>query len=111
MAAFPDIKTPNSYSETPTKSQIKSEFENGDVISRPRYSRGRMTMTIGWDNLPNSDYTTLKEFFYDNQGLTFTWTHPITSEDYTVRFSDDDIGSWKFSKAGYMSGSISIEEA
>lgn len=110
MAIFPSLKKPTSFSETPTKSQVKSSFENGLVLSRPRYTRGRRTFTIGWTDLPEEQYNTLKEFFYENQGYVFTYTHPITGEDITARFSDNDIGSWAFSIPGYRSGSINIEE-
>ncbi len=111
MAVFPVTKKPSSFSETPTKGQIKSEFENGDVLSRPRYSRMRRIFTIGWENLPSAQYLELIDFFDENQGYTFTFEHPITEVLYTVRFSDDDIGSWSQSVPGYYAGSINIEEA
>lgn len=111
MATFPITQKPSSFSETPTKSQIRSEFENGTVISRPRYSRGRSMFTLGWSFLHEASYQELVDFFYTNQGYTFSYEHPITGDMLTVRFSDDNVGEWKWAKPGYRSGSINIEEA
>jgi len=113
MATFPDIQQPSNISETRTKSQIKSEFGNGDVISRPRYSRARSKYTFSWNALPEADYQDLIDFFDENQGLTFTWDFVVgdTTDTKTIRFSEDDMGTWSFAGPGYRSGSISVEEA
>ena len=71
--------------------QVRSEFESGAVQSRPKWSRSRKVFTLHWSKMSSTDYGTLHTFFLANQGLAITWTHPLTSVSYTVRFKDDSL--------------------
>lgn len=73
--------------------QIRTEMENGSVISRRKFTRARDKWNLEWDDMPEADYQTLKTFFEANQGLTFYWTHPLTNVTYTARFSTDRLAN------------------
>jgi len=75
------------------KPQIRTEFENGTVQSRPKFTKGRWVFELGWKILPHSEYITLQTFFHENQGKVFDWPHPITNEYHTVRFAQDELPS------------------
>ena len=89
MATFPDITAPSYGLEEETyRPQIRTEFENGAVQSRPRFTGTKKRWpNLSWAVLEESEFQTLEAFFIANQGLTFTWTHPVTSAVYTCRFS------------------------
>lgn len=91
MATFPSIDEPSGLDEEYVKAQVRTEFEDGTVKSRPRHSRSRYKWTLSWEALPTADKATLETFFDANQGDTFTWTHPLTSTSYTARFSADSV--------------------
>lgn len=73
--------------------QVRTPFENGAVQSRSQWSRARRRFTLRWDAMSPADYLLLDAFFLANQGLTFTWTHPVSSTAYTVRFQEDALKS------------------
>lgn len=91
MASWPDIQNPEEMKERPTKGQVRSDFENGYVQSRPRWTRTRRVFQLQWRSMSSSDKETLAAFFEDNLGGTFTWTHPSDGTSYTVRFADDQL--------------------
>lgn len=96
MATWPATLPKPEYGleEEYYKQQLRSEFEAGYVLSRPRYSRGRLRWkNLGWLLLSDANYATLLAFFVANQGGSFTWTHPGSSVTYTCRFSTDSITS------------------
>jgi hypothetical protein len=91
MADFPSIRTSdwNQFSENFRKGQVKTKFESGHVHSRARETRGRWQFQIGWNWLTRADYDALAQFFEQNIGGKFNWTHIVTGTVYEVRFSED----------------------
>jgi len=91
MATWPNIENPSSLNERTVKAQIKSDFEAGYVQSRTKWTRSRKIFELSWDNMDAADKSTLEDFFENNIGGTFTWTHPLTSTSYTVRFKENEL--------------------
>ena len=90
MASWPSIAVPDyPLGEEVNFPQVRSEFESGAVQARPKWSRSRRVFALSWGAMTANDFGTLETFFLANQGLAITWTHPLTSVVYTVRFRDD----------------------
>ena len=100
--AFPSIRTPSSISQYPYKAQIKTEFENGKVSSRARATSSRWVFSLSWEALGQTDYATLCTYFNTMQGSTFSWTHPVTSQTFTVRFSENQLP--EATNSGFIDG-------
>lgn len=109
-AAWPTMDPSYPLQETPIKSQIKSTFENGKVQSRVKFTSLRYKWRVTWQFLPEAQYQSLVEYFDENQGETFSWTHPITTTVYTVRFSDDSLPS-QATITGHRTISLNLEQA
>lgn len=94
MAAWPSIQDPSyPFNESTFKRQIKTNFESGAVLSRAGATVSKRIFQLRWNAIPEADYQTLNTFFETNIGLTFTWTHPLTLEVITARFSEDKLDS------------------
>lgn len=109
MADFPSIAGPGSLTQDDYLPQVKTEFEAGYVQSRPRHTRARHVFKLSWNAVTAADYATLEAFFEAQQGNTFTWTHPVSETEYTVRFADDRL-SPEFISPGYWRVSLTLEE-
>lgn len=90
---------------------VRTEFETGAVQTRLRFSKQRIVCTLNWNAMSETDYQTLETFFDANQGLTITWTHPVTSASYTVRFRGDSLQSQCIENGRRKVGPIVLEEA
>ncbi|MEW5724398.1 MAG: hypothetical protein AB1896_14905 [Thermodesulfobacteriota bacterium] len=112
MVDFPNIKKPGlvGFEEETVYPQIRSEFESGVVQSRPAFTKARQRWVLRWNALSDSDYSALITFFKANQGNTWNWTHPATSEVFVCRFSEDSIRS-KVVAPGLRQLEVPIEEA
>ena len=113
MATWPSIATPNlPLEEISTTSTIRSPYEAGYVNTRPRWTRARKVFVLRWNALSSSDFTTLRTFFEDTVnggGDSFTWTQPVTSTSYTVRFAQDNLRFSTVTSDRYK-GSVILEE-
>lgn len=105
MGAWPSIQAPAEeyFAEWMEKGQVRTEFENGVVQSRARATSERMVFKLGWKGLSNTDWGSIKTHFAANIGGTFSWTHPISSTSYTVRYRDDRLPEAR--PNGYTGGS------
>lgn len=92
------------------KPQVRTEFENGSVQSRPRFTRGRHQFTLTWDAMPAADYATLEQFFNEFQSCLFWWAHPLTGKRYQCRFSGDKLEG-ELTELDFYKVSLAIEEA
>jgi hypothetical protein len=92
--AWPAIQRPNyPLVEDLRFPQVKTEFENGAVQQRPKWTSPKATFSLSWAAMSATDYATLRAFFIANQGLSIAWTHPDTSVAYVVRFGQDSLKS------------------
>ena len=82
------------------KPALKSEFEANYIQTRKTATRGRRKLPLAWDRMTEAQYQILEAFFDANQGLSFTFTHPLTSVTHTCVFSASSL------KSGWSSGGI-----
>ena len=93
---FPDI----AGLQYPLKEQtympkVRTEFENGVVQSRNRFTRPKKRFALKWERMPFEDRQTLDAFFVSTGANVFLWTHPLTGVQYKCIFSDDEFsGDW-----------------
>jgi hypothetical protein len=88
--------------------QIRTEFEGNYVQSRPRATRATRRWTLVWNAMTEAHYQLLDAYFIANIGVTFSWTEPITTTSYTVRFSEDSL-QWSHFNKGVRSVSLGLE--
>lgn len=67
---------------------VRGEVEGGYVVTRPRHTRApRWKFQTGFSDLSQVDKTSLINFINGKKGgQAFTWTHPTSGVEYTVRF-------------------------
>lgn len=107
MTAWPSIQKPSyDLSEKPEDTVIRSEFDAGYEITRPRFTRNRATFGLSWNAMKAADKTALDVFYKTttvNGSLYFTWTHPDDGASHTVRFTGPPeysliaVGLWRVS--------------
>lgn len=92
MTAWPNIQKPSyDLSEKPEDAVIRTQFEAGYEITRPRFTRNRATFGLSWNSMRAADKATLATFYTTttvNGSLSFTWTHPDDGTTHTVRFTE-----------------------
>lgn len=95
MNTFPTLDRGAQFpiTESYYKPQTKSEFESGHVQSRARATVGKYRWSLTYKSLENSDWTLLLDFFKNNIGALFNWTHPISEDTHIVRFTDNELKS------------------
>lgn len=109
--AWPSIAKPDfPMEEERSFPVLRSEFESGAVQTRLRFSKKRLIANLSWAAMTEANYGTLETFFDANQGLTFTWTHPVTSVAYTMRFKGDSLQSSHIAN-GRRTVTVGLEEA
>lgn len=84
---------------------IRSQAEDGTVISRARFTANKDKWEIFYNNLTDNDRALLNTLQDDTMvgAELITWTHPKTSVEYTVRLSEPiklelmaiDIALWR----------------
>lgn len=107
--AWPTIAQPTYTTGGETyKPQIRTEFEGGYVQSRARATRSIRRWTLVWNAMTEADFATLEAAFIADIGTTFSWTEPVTSTNYTVRYSTDSL-QWSHVNKGVRSVQIGLE--
>lgn len=88
---WPNIQKPSyNLTEDPEDAVIRSDFDAGYEITRPRFTRNRATFGLSWNAMKSADKATLATFYTTttvNGSLYFTWTHPDDGVSHTVRFT------------------------
>jgi hypothetical protein len=110
------IETPEyPLSKETITNTLKSEVDDGYVLTRRKYTRAISKFTLKWTHLSGTHYALLDAHFQSAGGAAATWTftHPQTSTEYTVRYKNDNL---KFDlsvpgESGWYSGTIVLEEA
>lgn len=67
---------------------ITSEFEDGTVQSRRKFTRSRKTWTLKWNKLKQEYYEILEDFIVNkvhHAALAFNWDEPAAGKTYEVR--------------------------
>ena len=73
------------------KPKIRTEFENGVVQMRNRFTRAKKRFALKWEKMPFEDAQTLQAFFDQTGANVFLWEHPLTHKEYKCVFSDDEL--------------------
>lgn len=117
---FPTIQQPKSRTKTYKKAQIRTEFEDGSVQSRAKYTKGRFHFVFNWDALSFSSYNLLYEHFSNNAGSNFVVPASFLFasnesgapyyEDKTVIYASDELQAESCDIPGYFSLSLELEE-
>ena len=79
----------NFSADSAVDSTIRSEFENGIVLSRARFTRLRKLFSVGYNFITSADKTKLEALQISVKigAQTFFWTNPSNSTEYTVRLT------------------------
>lgn len=112
MTAFPStIAKPliRGFKETVTKPVYKTESEAGYAQTRPKGFLPHRKWEMEWSAMSSTDYSALYTFFVENNGLIFTWTNPLDSVTYNVRFSQESLSRNMLTKER-AEVSITLEE-
>ncbi|HYH01720.1 MAG TPA: hypothetical protein VEC37_01320 [Bacillota bacterium] len=114
---FPNIVKPNfAYDETPEDAGITTQFENGPVASRARFTKSRLTFSLAWSAMSATDKAVLMDFYrivVKGSASLLIWTHPDpNSEFYNQTFQVRVISPPKFSKVtpGRWAVSLTLQE-
>jgi phage-related protein len=89
---FPSLSTPplvSGYEHSAALDPVlRSPLEAGYRQTRPRFTRVPKKWHISYSGLSDSDQSALESFEASVKygADSFTWTHPKTSTQYTVRF-------------------------
>ena len=85
------IDNPSTIEESVKQNTIKTEFEDGIIQTRPRYTRLRHSWLLTWNAIKYTEYKKLKAFYTAQKGeaLSFTWLYPYENTNYNVRFSGE----------------------
>lgn len=83
----------NVIDEEPIFSTLVSEFENGYEQRRAKWASPKRKWVLEFKNRIQSEMETIRNFFITKKGeySSFTWTNPIDSTEYTVRFDEDSL--------------------
>lgn len=89
--AWPSIEDPSEISAAWFKGQKKTRFETGRQISRAMHNTGRRRWNLVWQSMSQTDLDALLTAAESDTGETFSWTHPLTAESYTVGYAAEEI--------------------
>lgn len=95
------VKEDSQYFEMTRKDvSLETKTDGGWVYSRPRHARpASRIFTTGFTEITDAQKNTIDNFFATNgKFIIFTYTHPISSEAISVRFST--IPKFKYVGAG-----------
>lgn len=121
MLQFPDIALPKTPEDQPEDIGIATQMESGQVVSRARFTRSRLTFILPWgpdkNLLPTEDKEILKDFYMDQtkgSSEKFEWTcnnkfSPYYGQTFTVRFIGNP-PKFKLVVPGFWSTSLTIQE-
>lgn len=89
MPSFPNITKPSyPFKVKHEDTSITSNFEDGSMLSRRKFTRSRKVFTLQWNNLPQAEYEILNDFIVNVVGfaaVAFEWTNPTDNRVYEVR--------------------------
>jgi len=70
-----------------------TEFENGAEQRRQVWAAQRRSWKLRYKNRDATDLGTITTIFDSKKGMltSFTWTNPVDSAEYTVRFKEDSL--------------------
>ena len=99
------------YTEITTFKVLTSEFENGVVQKRQKWHQSNKSWEIRFKTNTLTEIKAIRDYFISMTGsvTTFTFTEPLSSVAYTVRFKDDSF-TVERQHHGVYNASVTIEE-
>ena len=99
------------YTEITTFKVLTSEFENGVVQKRQKWHQSKKSWEIRFKTNTLTKIKAIRDYFISMTGsvTTFTFTEPLSSVAYTVRFKDDSF-TVERQHHGVYNASVTIEE-
>ena len=96
------------YKEITECNILETEFENGVVQKRKKWSQARKRFQLTFNVNTLTEITEIKDYFIARDGSydTFTFTEPLSSTAYTVRFKEN---SFELTRDNYGSYSATVE--
>ena len=91
--AFNDYERGLPFSEEVLSNILISEYENGTEQRRDKWGKTKRKFTMTFKVKTNTEVQAIRDFFITQSGplTTFSFTNPIDSVVYTVRFVDNSI--------------------
>lgn len=78
MNTYPTKPTPAIGSARAIiKPALRSQSESGYIYTRAKFTRQKSKYTLNYPLLTKSELETLVNFFNENQGQSFKFTHPL----------------------------------
>lgn len=110
---YPTLGTLPNYPVEPKDedNSIATEYEDGSVQSRVKFTRSRKIFKLQYDVLPETDYNILHNFIVNVakfKANIFTWHNPFDGNNYEVRFGEQSFVNFADK---YYRGSIELKEA
>lgn len=99
MIIYPINLNIDSFDSKIIKPTSKSSYSNGYTQKVAKYTRALNQFSFSHENLEVIEKEQLQLFFETNQGLSFTFVHPLTNDSFEVSFEMDEIS---FSYDKYM---------
>ena len=110
MANFPTAPCPRvGTKETTVIPIVKSESEGNYTKVRRVATRSRKKFELKYNALTLSEFQILETFFIDNQGSSFTFTHPSTAVEYECIFNQSELKK-DFTDTKIVNTDIVLEE-
>jgi len=93
MADFTSYERNYPFTEEIAYNVITTDFENGAEQRRLKSENPKTIFTINFFPKTLTEATAIKAFFKARQGSydTFTFTNPLDSVEYTVKFMDNSL--------------------
>ncbi len=91
MAIYPTTLNIESFEEKTIKPVLISSYNSGYSQKTAKYTRKISSFTFSHENLTLAEKVELDTFFTTNQGLSFSFVHPLTDDIYEVNFEMDEI--------------------
>lgn len=92
MANF-SLKPDYTFEEAPQYKTLITEFENGVEQRRAKRASAITEYRLVYKNRSASDLSTITTLFNAQKGAltSFTWEHPVSAVEKTVRFKEDSL--------------------
>lgn len=97
ISVFPTLsKKPSSIIPIPENAGISTDFSDGYVASRARFTRSRLTFSVTYTALLYSDLEAIQDFYRETiygDAMAFSWTNNDPNSKYyntvfTVRMTE-----------------------
>lgn len=91
MAIYPTTLNIESFDEKTIKPVSTSSYNSGYSQKVAKYTRKILAFSFTHENLTLAQKTELDTFFTTNQGLSFSFVHPLTNDTHEVNFEMEEI--------------------